>query len=354
VSAWADRSAQEQQWESELDAQNTSIALEIAARDLAKTERITAAKLAARKTREAFDVSRAALQKLDEIRAKHRVDLDSLRLRGPALAVKLASLNLEAAHTDIPVLEAGMKVLAQRMGATCDEDVHRLTDSMNRLTAQQRIVEDDLAKAKGALEHVGGSVVRERISELDGALTVLRRRERDLDVEYDAWKLLVKTLHASEKAQGQHLGRSLAGPVSRRLKELTDGRYGDFELGTHLQAESLQVAGDSRELASLSAGTQDQLATLLRLCIAEQLQTSIVLDDHLSQSDAGRIARFNDILRTAATTIQVLFITCRPTELLNGSEFPLDGEASRSVAAGLVRAIDLTKIIERYPVAHSG
>jgi hypothetical protein len=57
--------------------------------------------------------------------------------------------------------------------------------------------------------------------------------------------------------------------------------------------------GDS-VLEVLSVGTREQLATLLRLAIAEQLRSAIVLDDHLVQTDATRLAWFRQTLRSAA------------------------------------------------------
>jgi uncharacterized protein YhaN len=191
--------------------------------------------------------------------------------------------------------------------------------------------------------------VREQLREVEQALQQARERARQVELEYDAWKLLLETLRASESSEGAHLGRALAGPVSRRFGELTSGRYGNLELGAHLDATGLRVAGEVRELRALSAGTQDQLATLLRLCIAEQLRSAIVLDDHLSQSDPARVAWFNAVLRSAAQHVQIILITCRPAELLGRDEFQRAGEPAFVGAAGLLRSVDLTRVIQRFP-----
>ncbi len=84
------------------------------------------------------------------------------------------------------------------------------------------------------------------------------------------------------------------------------------------------------------------------MCVAEQLRTGIVLDDHLSQSDPARVSWFNSMLRTAAHQIQIVFITCRPSEVLTDSEMPTSTNERKSSSAGLLRAIDLTKVIRRF------
>lgn len=124
------------------------------------------------------------------------------------------------------------------------------------------------------------------------------------------------------------------------------------------EATGIHAAGDLRSIGALSAGTQDQLATLLRLCIAEQLHSAIVLDDHLTHSDASRIDWFNAVLRGAARQVQIILITCRPAEVLTPTEFPRVGEVAHAGAAGLLRAVDLGAVIHRFatpvpPRAHA-
>ena len=62
----------------------------------------------------------------------------------------------------------------------------------------------------------------------------------------------------------------------------------------------------------LSVGTQEQIALLLRLSIAEALDTFIVLDDQLTQSDPARMTWMRNLLEAAAARIQVVVMTCHP------------------------------------------
>jgi uncharacterized protein YhaN len=210
-----------------------------------------------------------------------------------------------------------------------------------------------IQRAQGALEQVGGAVVRDHLAEIERALYLALDRERDVGVEYDAWQLLAATLREVENTDGAHLGRALAGPLADRFAALTGGRYGAVSIDQQLQLEDacVEAGGQMRSYELLSAGTQDQLATLFRLCIAEQLGSCIVLDDHLSQSDPERIGWFRDRLRQTAQHIQVVLITCRPEDYLLADEFPSGDEMSRDRAAGSLRAVNLARVIRRYALA---
>lgn len=311
----------------------------------------------------AIQAARGAVKTAEEAFAKAR-DLrarrqDALKVAGDRsheveLALKQAQLelaqsNVDAARQAATELRGQLAALPTLARSTDVDGVAHHEQQVARLTGHLSEANDDLAKARGALEHVGGAIVREQLREVEQALQQARERARQVELEYDAWKLLLETLRASESSEGAHLGRALAGPVSRRFGELTSGRYGNLELGAHLDATGLRVAGEVREIRALSAGTQDQLATLLRLCIAEQLRSAIVLDDHLSQSDPARVAWFNAVLRSAAQHVQIILITCRPAELLSRDEFQRAGEPAFVGAAGLLRSVDLTGVIRRFP-----
>lgn len=212
----------------------------------------------------------------------------------------------------------------------------------------------EIHKAEGGLEQVGGAVVREQKEEVDRALAIALEKEHRVEVEYEAWKLLAATLRDVENSDGVHLGKALAAPLGERFRELTGNRYGNLSIGQHLDAEGIEAAGQVRPFDALSAGTRDQLATLFRLCIAEQLCTAIVLDDHLTQSDVDKLGTFRDLLRRAGQQIQVVLLTCRPGDYLLAEEVPGEGATFLDRAAGSLRAIDLGRAIRRYPLGCTG
>jgi chromosome segregation ATPase len=317
--------------------------------------------LRVQRAREAAESAEAAVK---DARSRCDTGRAELATAADALATAkalLAELRLEAAHASVDDAQRAIAALRQQMSAlegeagdVDPEAVTALRAQVARSAAHARELDEELARARGALEQVGGAIVREKKREVEKALQQARERHHALEVEYDAWKLLVETMRACEATEGAHLGKALAGPVSKRFRQLTEGRYGDLELGAHLEATGVHAAGDVRPIAALSAGTQDQLATLLRLCIAEQLRSAIVLDDHLTHSDASRIGWFNAVLRAAAPQVQIILITCRPSEVLSPDELPVDGEAVRVAAAGLLRAVDLNRVIRRFASTTGG
>jgi uncharacterized protein YhaN len=120
---------------------------------------------------------------------------------------------------------------------------------------------------------------------------------------------------------------ALCGPVTERFAALTNGRYPRLSFDTHLKAKSVGVGGGDQEIDALSVGTREQLATLLRLCLAAQLKTFVLLDDQLVQSDWLRLASLKDCLRTSVRDAdhQVVVITCRPLDYVSQGELPADG-----------------------------
>ncbi len=162
-------------------------------------------------------------------------------------------------------------------------------------------------------------------------------------------------LKLAEDSEAAHLGRALGEPVGRRFAELTRHRYTNLEFDPLLSAAGLQAAGVSAEadvLAALSVGTRDQLATLVRLTIANQLQCSIILDDHLVQTDPVRLAWFRDMLLKTALETQVIVFTCRPSDYLHADERP-EAAVSSDFAGGTIRAVNLNGVVQRWEGARS-
>ena len=222
-----------------------------------------------------------------------------------------------AEREDLDAATAALEQLQQRLASLPESDLD-VTDAqradMGELVGEALAKRDEfraeLQKAEGALEQVGGHYVQDRLEQADEAVKEIDRREQELDLDYGAWQLLRETLQEAEAEDAVHLGKALVEPITRRMAELTGGRYDRFAIGPALAAEGIELAGTQRELGSLSVGTQEQLATVLRLTIAEKIGSTLVLDDQLVQSDASRMLWLRTFMAECAKKSQILVLTC--------------------------------------------
>ena len=143
----------------------------------------------------------------------------------------------------------------------------------------------------------------EKLEQADEALKLIAEREQEANLEYGGWAMLLNTFAEAEAEDAVHLGNALIDPVAKRMAELTGQRYGAPSIGPKLKTHSIQLADSDRDLDRLSVGTRDQLATLLRLSIAEALGSVLVLDDQLTQTDPGRMTWLRDQLRRSAASV---------------------------------------------------
>jgi DNA repair exonuclease SbcCD ATPase subunit len=220
---------------------------------------------------------------------------------------------------------------------------------LEREQAELRSVGDKLKEKRGELNHVGGCVFRERLDREQEAYDCLVKRAEDLESEYRAKLHLFNTLKREEEKQSTHLGRILAGPVSTIFAGLTAGRYSQLVLNPGLRFQGVVVAmKGERPVETLSVGTRDQLATLVRLSLAAHLRSAIVLDDQLTQSDARAMRWFRDHIRASVRNHghQVVVVTCHPEDYLDPEEMPATGDRWETPDE-MVAAADLTHLVSR-------
>ncbi len=285
-----------------------------------RTQRLAVAESRSTARRETVESAREARDRLTG-----RVDERAALVQREDLAAARAHLEaLRARFAELPVPEKGV---TERDRERAEEAVRLLADECNARQAE-------LQKAEGALQQVGGHSVQEQLEQADEAVKAIDRREGEVEIEYGAWKLLLETLREAEAEDAVHLGKALVEPVSRRVSELTGGAYGEVSIAPTLSTEHIEAAGSKRELSRLSVGTRDQLATVLRLTIAEKLGSTVVLDDQLVQSDPSRMRWLYEFMVQCAREFQILVLTCHPDRY-----DPADGPT--------VRSIDLTKHVAR-------
>jgi hypothetical protein len=293
---------------------------------------------AAERVREA---AAAGYQKsVDELRAEEKRQATTegeIKMRREAVA----KLDQQAARSLVEQIQGELKQVPEPPSQFTDAMLADGRETVQSARDELRKIEDDIHAKRGALQHVGGEVARQRTESAQEALKAARERERLQEIDYEAWSLLRETLLKAEQEEGVHLGRALGDPIARRFGELTNQRYGKLTLGPDLETHSIAAAGDGRPVSALSVGTRDQLSTIFRLSLAEQLHSVVLLDDQLTQSDSLRMEWLRDLIRSLANNIQILVFTCRPADYL------LPGEMKAGKKSESVRSINLAQAIER-------
>jgi hypothetical protein len=221
-------------------------------------------------------------------------------------------------------------------------------NALARIKIELDGIEREILKAHGALEQVGGAVARERLRDATEAFDLATRQEREIEADYEAWKLLLDQMKEADAAQAGNLGQALGPAIARRFQELTRQRYETVQLTAQLATEGIMVSGVVRPTEQISVGTREQLSALYRLSLAEYLGSTIVLDDQLVQSDANRMSWFRAMLAEKARNFQIVVFTCRPDDYLAKIALVPEGSAVHAdTDRGFVRAVDLGRALRR-------
>ena len=317
-----------------LREEDRNLATELETLETGASNEIEQARTIARQGAQRLAVAESRSTRCRESVESAREARDRLAGRVDERAVLVQREDLAAAHAHVEALHAKFAELPVPEMKVTERDREQAGETVRLLTEECNAGHAELQQAEGALQQVGGHSVQEQLEQANEAVKAIERREGEIEIEYGAWKLLLETLREAEAEDAVHLGKALVDPVSRRVSELTGGAYGEVSIAPTLSTRNIEVAGSERELSRLSVGTRDQLATVLRLTIAEKLGSTVVLDDQLVQSDASRMRWLYEFMLQCAKEFQILVLTCHPEHYARADRRPL-------------RSIDLTQHVER-------
>jgi len=324
-----------------LKAEKASVDAELATLAVAHNDELGAAQRAL--AAETAALTAATTAEADAAQAVHTTEREiaSQRTRLELLEAAAQAVDLEAARQTFAQLQQDLSSAQTAFLAggplLTENDLTVASAQLDQAQAALDQKSSECLLARGGVMEVGGNVVEEELREAEAALEQRKDELKELEVEYRAWQLLQNTLREAEKSEATNLGDKLATPLRARFAELTGGRYTHIDVGTDLKTQGFTLAGDLRPVSALSAGTQEQLSTLFRLCLAEALQTAVVLDDHLAQTDSLKMQWFRGALDEVAQRAQILVISCWPEHY----KLPL-GKIDTA------RQIDAAAVVERY------
>jgi hypothetical protein len=236
--------------------------------------------------------------------------------------------NLAAAEARLQEAVASYDALPVPGRVVSDEEARTARNAADAIRLELDGAEREILRALGALEQVGGAVARERLRDASEAFDLAARQEREIEAEYEAWKLLLEQMKQADAAQASNLGQVLGPAIAQRFQELTQRRYDTVQLTAQLAAEGIIVSGAVRPTEQISMGTREQLSTLYRLSLAEYLGSTIVLDDQLVQSDETRMDWFRALLAEKARNFQIVVFACRPGDYLAKSALVPEGSTA--------------------------
>lgn len=173
----------------------------------------------------------------------------------------------------------------------------------------------DLAVLDSRIATSAGAAVEEDLAELRDQVIGARKRLQGIEFEVAVLRRLEQALERARSAAQE----AYIGPVLKELQPLLRLLWPEARLALdagQVLPDQLQRAGQEEAFDSLSGGTQEQVALLVRLAFARLLArrgqpAPIILDDAIVYTDDARIEKIFDALTLQANEMQILVFTCR-------------------------------------------
>ncbi len=205
------------------------------------------------------------------------------------------------------------------------QDAQRDSERASRQLSEVKL---DLAKTQSALQTLAQDGAPARVIELQEMLARLDKQVARYGQEVAALQLLDELLLAQEQATQDKFLAPVLAAVRPYLTTILPGA--DLRFSDDLDVLGLARQSHEQTLDLLSAGTQEQIAVLVRLGFARLSAQNgapmpVILDDALVYSDDERIARAFDALQAASKLHQVIILTCRSASFaaLGGNKLAL-------------------------------
>ncbi len=193
---------------------------------------------------------------------------------------------------------------------TRSETMGLLKDSRRRLEAAK----DNYNLTQGRMRALGDPIV------IEGEINRYTERLKQLQERYDAVNLAMEALSEADREIHTRFAPVLAKTAGQIFARLTGGSYDMVAFDRSLDAAA-QAKGEtvSRNVLTLSSGTEDQLYLALRLavcCLAmdEHNPCPIIMDDALASFDDVRARLALDYLRELSKTRQIILLSCHTRE----------------------------------------
>jgi DNA repair protein SbcC/Rad50 len=177
---------------------------------------------------------------------------------------------------------------------------------------------DDENKAEGRLQTLAAEGAYSKLAACDERLADLNSRIRREKLRMEALRLLHDTVASCKAAAVAAVAAPVERTATRMLARVAGPRLGSVRLTDQFVPSGVlpETLTEAVELDNLSGGEQEQLFLVTRLALGQILAKDdrqlVVLDDVLTATDTGRLARLLTILEEAAAVLQIVVLTCHP------------------------------------------
>ena len=207
------------------------------------------------------------------------------------------------------------------------------------LAEAEKAREDEVRQA-ALLENISAQGPYSALAQAEEKAAQLKQEVGNEELRADAIRLLRDTVAACRKEAIAAVTGPVEAAATRMLQRIAGRRLGCIRLGQTFEPSSVvpDAANEPVELDDLSGGEKEQLYLVTRLALADVLRGRdrqlVVLDDVLTATDSGRLARVVNVLEEAAQRLQIVVLTCHPERYrgLRGGRF-FDLEAIAAIAA---------------------
>jgi len=233
---------------------------------------------------------------------ERRIELETALLAWEAAQAALAQAEDELkAYPDDPAVEVE-RLRRQREAAE---------DAARHALEQENFEGGRLASLAQEGPHTLVAVAEEEVS----SLTARVARET---LRMQAVKLLWQTYSAAKSDAVAAITAPVEAVATHTLERIAGPRLGGIRLDGGFRPAGVrpEFAEAPVAIAEASGGEQEQIFFATRLALAEVLAQQerqlVILDDALTASDTGRLARAMRVLEEAAEKLQILILTCHP------------------------------------------
>ncbi|MDW8445094.1 MAG: AAA family ATPase [Acetobacteraceae bacterium] len=276
------------------------------ARNRAQAEAAEAEKAALLARAEADQAAKTARERATALAGSRQREPDEAlreRLRQAEDAMREAAL----ARDSLPVATEAEIAEAQRT-------LQRAEAERERIAKEELRLEGELREAEATLRTLEADGIDDRLAALAEERGRLERERDALERARDGLRLLDRVLAEEEAAAKAEWVSPVARAVGPWLARVLGAELVEIDQG--LGVTTIRRGGRVERIEILSAGTQEQIAILVRLAFAVLLERQgkpapVILDDALVFSDDVRMDRMFEVLGEAAGSVQIIVLTCR-------------------------------------------